>query len=65
MDPIKLPIQLDAPIRVYDPSGNEYTIVEAYMMDGYLCLDIAPNEGVSEDRDPATMSDTELYGAGS
>jgi hypothetical protein len=49
MDPIKLPIQLDAPIRVYDPSGNEYTIAEAYMMDGYLCLDIKPSEEISPD----------------
>ena len=49
MDAIKLPIQLDAPIRVYDPSGNEFTIAEAYMLDGYLCLDIKPSEGVSPD----------------
>ena len=57
-DAVKLPIQLDAPIRVYDPSGNEFKIAEAYMQDGFLCLDIVPNEGVTWSVEDAEGEDT-------
>ena len=63
MDPIKLPIQLDAPIKALTPDGREWTIAEACMVNGEIQLTLTPSE--DEERDPAVMSDTELYGAGS